>query len=307
MRLDRAARGKRQLRQQGAEEAEPRAPPQLPKVQDVASLQSLPAPFGPLLAASPSSPSPQCANSQTRDEAQSLTSNSKPPLGARQVTKRRSKTQSSRLTVPVPSPRHHGSPPNPTLLSTDPNNTSQSNTLYWKGIVLRAPSPPLGPRAPIPRLSSDLSIGQLETGHPPPSQSANPPFSLPKLETQPLSPRDASSFQGVQSLPRPASEPLAPASSSRRGSCCATPSPPAHQSRGTRPGQLRSPCLPPSGQKKVGLLRAPRDNVESLGLPPFTPRGSRTSKARGEESRSPPAKPGGRTSRLPRCPEQSGA
>lgn len=215
--------------------------------------------------------------------------------------------QSSRLTVPVPSPRHHGSPPNPTLLSTDPNNTSQSNTLYWKGIVLRAPSLPLGPRAPIPRLSSDLSIGQLETGHPPPSQSANPPFSLPKLETQPLSPRDASSFQGVQSLPRPASEPLAPASSSRRGSCCATPSPPAHQSRGTRPGQLRSPCLPPSGQKKVGLLRAPRDNVESLGLPPFTPRGSRTSKARGEESRSPPAKPGGRTSRLPRCPEQSGA
>lgn len=104
MRLDRAARGKRQLRQQGAEEAEPRAPPQLPKVQDVASLQSLPAPFGPLLAASPSSPSPQCANSQTRDEAQSLTSNSKPPLGARQVTKRRSKTRAvaSRYRSPVP-------------------------------------------------------------------------------------------------------------------------------------------------------------------------------------------------------------
>lgn len=245
---------------------------------------------------------------QTRDEAQSLTGNSKPPLGARQVTKRRGKTQRSSLTVSVPSPRHHGSPPNPTLLSTDPNNTSQSNTLYWKGIVLRAPSLPLGPRAPIPRLSSDLSIGRLETGHPPPSQSANPPFSLPKLETQPLSPRDASSFQGVQSLPQARQRAPRPSELQPKGLLLRHPlPPPAHQSRGTRPGQLRSPCLPPSGQKKAGLLRAPRDNVESLGLPPFTPRGSRTSRARGEESRSPPAKPGGRTSRLPRCPEQSGA
>lgn len=171
--------GKRQRRQQGAEEAEPRAPPQLPKVQDVASLQSLPAPFGPLLAASPSSPSPQCANSQTRDEAQSLRGNSKPLFGAQQVTKRRSKTQSSRLTASVPTPRHRGVP-HPTRLSTDPNTTFQSKTLSWKGIVLRSPSLPLRPESP----NSEAVLGPVRrparNWTPAPKPKRKPPILSPE-------------------------------------------------------------------------------------------------------------------------------
>lgn len=269
-------------------------------MQDAASLQSLPAPFGPLLAASPSSPSPQCTNSQSWDEALSLTGNSKPPLRAHQVTKREAVCSQHRS--PIPS------------ISRVPQ------------IPLGSPRPQTTPRYAIPFAGRDspsehlVQPSGLERPHSrtvlcPPEHRPAPNRTLaPKPKRKPpilspdfgdLSPRDAGCFQGVQCLPEPASEP-SPQQAPAQGLLLRHPLPLASSPGGHGQGSFaRPPSLPQP--KESGATGSPWGARRGSWSDPFGPRGSRTSQAAGRGVLLGSRKPGGRASRSPWRPEQSGA
>lgn len=252
------------------------------------------------MAASPSSPSPQCTNSQSWDEALSLTGNSKPPLRAHQVTKREAVCSQHRS--PIPS------------ISRVPQ------------IPLGSPRPQTTPRYAIPFAGRDspsehlVQPSGLERPHsrtvlcPPEHRPAPNQTLAPKPKRKPpilspdfgdLSPRDAGCFQGVQCLPEPASEP-SPQQAPAQGLLLRHPLPLASSPGGHGQGSFaRPPSLPQP--KESGATGSPWGARRGSWSDPFGPRGSRTSQAAGRGVLLGSRKPGGRASRSPWRPEQSGA